>query len=115
LVETNTMSGKLSSLNRRLAKVEQQVAERTKREELANCICRTLTIVQDAEQFEVEMNRPCPVHGVRDLGQLLIHTPFNSDTTPSEVSIKRRQLLDLYELRLSQHSQSSDELEENES
>jgi hypothetical protein len=112
------MSGKLSSLNRRLAKVEQQVAERTKREELANCICRTsmpFTIVQDAEQFEVEMNRPCPVHGVRDLGQLLIHTPFNSDTTPSEVSIKRRQLLDLYELRLSQRSQSSDEPEENES
>jgi hypothetical protein len=112
------MSGKLSSLNRRLAKVEQQVAERTKREELANCICRTsmpFTIVQDAEQFEVEMNRPCPVHGVRDLGQLLIHTPFNSDTTPSEVSIKLRQLLDLYELRLSQRSQSSDEPEENES
>ncbi len=112
------MSGKLSSLNRRLAKVEQQVAERTKREELANRICRTsmpFTIVQDAEQFEVEMNRPCPVHGVRDLGQLLIHTPFNSDTTPSEVSIKLRQLLDLYELRLSQRSQSSDEPEENES
>lgn len=112
------MSGKLSSLNRRLAKVEQQVAERTKREELANCICRTsmpFTIVHNAEDFEVEMNRPCPVHGVRDLGQLLIHTPFNSDTTPSEESIKLRQLLDLYELRLSQRSQSSDELEENES
>jgi hypothetical protein len=112
------MSGKLSSLSRRLAKVEQQVAERTKREELANCICGTsvaFTVIHDAEQFEVEMNRPCPVHGVRDLGPLVFHRPFNSDTTPSEESIKLRQLLDLYELRLSQRSQSSDELEENES
>jgi hypothetical protein len=73
------------------------------------------TVIQDAEQFEVQMNRPCPVHGVRDLGPLVFIRPFNSDTTPSEESIKLRQLLDLYELRLSQHSQSSDELEENES
>jgi hypothetical protein len=112
------MRRKLSSLSKRLAEVEQQVAERTKREELANCICRTsmpFTIVHNAEDFEVEMNRPCPVHGVRDLGQLIIPTPFTSDTTPSEESIKLRQLLDSYNLRLSQHSQSNDEREEHES
>ncbi len=112
------MRRKLSSLSKRLAEVEQQVAERTKREELANCICRTSkpgTFAHNAEKFEAEMNRTCPVHGLRRLGDVIAVTFVNPDGTLSEESIKLSQLIDTYNLRLSQHSQSNDEREEHDS
>ena len=66
---TEAMSGKLSSLRRRLAKVEQAAAQAAEREKLTGCICKFkrqgCTIAVDREQFEAEINRPRPVHGLR--------------------------------------------------
>ncbi len=55
------MSGKLSSLSRRLAKIEQQMADQAQRAELANCNCKHMPDVTIAntvlpEEFEAEMN-----------------------------------------------------------
>ena len=96
------MSGKLSSLSRRLAKVEQQLADVARREELANCICREMTITFEAEEFEAEMNRTCLVHGFRRLGRILAVRFVNTDGTLTEESAKLHQLVETYELRLSQ-------------
>jgi hypothetical protein len=112
------MSGKLSSLSRRLAKLEQQRADRAMREELANCICGTkmaFRVFSNASEFEEEMNRTCPVHGVRRLGPIITMGAANPDGTPSEELLKLMRLMETYNLRLSQLSHSSDELEKNES
>jgi hypothetical protein len=66
------MSGKLSSLSRRLAKIERQLIDGARREELENCICRQLTVADPnkPEEFEAEMNETCPLHGFRRLGEI---------------------------------------------
>jgi hypothetical protein len=66
------MSGKYSSLSRQLATVEQKLANRARREKLANCICGDwIIVVSMAPQlFEAEMNRTCPVHGFRRFGHI---------------------------------------------
>jgi hypothetical protein len=45
-----------------LAKVERKLASKARREELANCICKEVTLVlpDQAEEFEAEMNQTCP-------------------------------------------------------
>ncbi|MGA2358966.1 MAG: hypothetical protein ABSF66_08205 [Terriglobales bacterium] len=103
------MSGKLSSLSSRLAKVEQQQADRKRRAELANCACREITIAvpHEAERFEAEMNRRCPAHGFHRLGKLLAVNFVEPGMTVTEESAKLNQLVATYELRLSQLSQSS--------
>ncbi|MGA8764234.1 MAG: hypothetical protein WB562_15310, partial [Candidatus Sulfotelmatobacter sp.] len=65
------MSGKFASLDRRLTKVEQELTSRERRRELANCTCREVTVAlpNQIEEFEAEMNRTCPAHGFRRLGQ----------------------------------------------
>lgn len=67
------MSGKLSSLNRRLAKIERQLIDEARRAELANCICRKTTVADSdkPEEFEAEKNKPCPSHGVRQMGMIV--------------------------------------------
>jgi hypothetical protein len=67
------MSGKLSSLRKRLAKAEQEITYLARRAGLANCTCtsRTLAVDGQAEKFEAEMNLPCPAHGFRRLGKIL--------------------------------------------
>ena len=67
------MSGKLSSLSRRLAKVERQLIDEARREGMADCICSAMTLADadKPEEFEAEMNEPCPAHGFRRLGMLL--------------------------------------------
>jgi hypothetical protein len=72
------MAGKLAGLRRRLEKAEKALAETAEQEKLANCICRvgpkarpTIAISIEPEKFEAEMNRKCPVHGFRDLGQIM--------------------------------------------
>jgi len=70
------MSRKLSGLWKRLAKVEQQMADQARRAELANCTCIhssdvTFAISGRPEKFEAEMNLPCPAHGFRRLGRIL--------------------------------------------
>jgi hypothetical protein len=102
------MSDSLSSLNRRLVKLELEAAKRSRRKELANCICRDLmmTVAYDPEGFEAEMNCTCPVHGFRYLGQIIHIHVMNPDKTATERSLKLKALVDEYSLRLSQNSPS---------
>ena len=67
------MSENLSGLWKRLAKVEQRIADQARRAELANCTCvhRTLAITGQPEKFEAEMNLPCPSHSFRRLGRIM--------------------------------------------
>jgi hypothetical protein len=68
------MSGNLSSLENRLAKLQQKVADLAPQVESANCNCEpigTLALSFQPEQFEAEMNLPCPAHGFRRLGMIL--------------------------------------------
>jgi hypothetical protein len=67
------MSRKLSSISNRLAKLEQKWADRARGEDLVNCICRKVTVFYShkPEEFEAEKNKPCPAHGVRQMGQLV--------------------------------------------
>ena len=52
------MSG---NLDRRLAKIEQKLAEIERQANAANCICKALTYIS-SDEAEAEMNRKCPVH-----------------------------------------------------
>ncbi len=91
------MSGKLSSLNRRLAKVERQLIDEARREGMAECICRAMTLADadKPEEFEAEMNEPCPAHGFRRLGMLLEVRQIGSKVA------KIDQLLEIYKARQS--------------
>ncbi len=67
------MSGKLSGLQKRLTKVEQQLADRADRARrawLAKCNCKDWTLAGTVEQFEKEMKLRCPCHGFRRLGKI---------------------------------------------
>jgi hypothetical protein len=71
------MSGKVSSLSRRLARMENALAEAAERKRLANCICKyhgvTHACSEDPWSFEAEMNQRCPVHGFRHLGRIQVY------------------------------------------
>ena len=81
------MSTKLDGLSRRLAKVEKAVAENAERERLANCNCKLIaklsppTIVYSSqpEEFEIEMNQTCPVHGFRRLEHIIVFKVVDQD------------------------------------
>lgn len=113
----------LSNLNRRLAKVEQQVAFRARLEKLANCNCRpqdpedpdSLLLVTNTKAFEAEMNLPCPVHGFRRLGQLFVLQYLESDWTISEESVRLKEVVEEYKRRLSEFLEFHPELEEDDS
>jgi hypothetical protein len=109
---TDTMSAKLSSLRKRLAKLEQEQADRAKVVELANCNCPELKcavpfLAVCPAKLEAEMNKTCPVHGLRRFGQIAILDFVNLDGTTSEETIKLEQLIDSHNLRLAQHSHAS--------
>lgn len=91
------MSGKLSSLSRRLAKVERQLIDEARREGMAGCICSAMTLADadKPEEFEAEMNEPCPAHGFRRLGMLLEVRQIGSKVA------KIDQLLEIYKARQS--------------
>jgi hypothetical protein len=110
------MSAKLSSLHKRLARLEQECAAKARREELANCNCPELKsavsfLAVCPRKFEEEINTTCPVHGLRRFGKIAIIDFVNLDGTTSEEAIKLQQLIDSHNLRLAQHSQSSIEPE----
>ena len=114
------MSGKLPGLQKRLAKIEQDLANIVKREDLKSCNCREITIAISGqpEEFEAEMNLTCPVHGLRSLGQITCLVFVNPDGSEGKDS-RLDQLLATYDarqiprkkLRLSQLRQISQELE----
>lgn len=98
------MSRKLSSLNGRLAKVEQQMADQARRAELANCNCEhvgTLAITSQPEKFEAEMNLPCPAHGVRRLGRIM-QLVFIDPGDTERPSTRLDELIATYEARLAE-------------
>jgi len=110
------MSAKLSSLRKRLDTLEQEQADRARREELADCNCPELKswpgfhIAIYPEVLESDLHEMCPVHGLRRFGTITIF-----DFGDTETTAKLEQLIDAHELLLSQYSQSNGEIEENES
>ena len=88
------------------------MADQARRAELANCSCTnvpniTLAIPDQPEEFEAEMNLPCPAHGIRRLGRIM-RLVFVEPTTPGgpdcrEVPSPRLdELIATYEARLAQ-------------
>jgi len=73
------MSDTISSLKRRLDKIEKEAAARKLRDELANCDCQEVRIVvhhsENHEEEEETCGRPCPVHGLDRL-EHVIHVRF---------------------------------------
>lgn len=65
------MPGTLLSLQKRLTKAEQKMADVVRRWESANCKCKTQTIICNLAAFERELE-PCPVHGFRRLGKMMV-------------------------------------------
>jgi hypothetical protein len=110
------MSAKFSSLRKRLDKLEQEQADRARREELADCNCPELKswpgfhIAIYPKVLESDLHEMCPVHGLRRFGPITIF-----DFEDAETTAKLEQLIDAHELLLSQYSQSNGENEENES
>ncbi len=98
------MSERLSGLRKRLAKVEQRMADQARHAELANCTCNmsvTLANPDHPEEFEAEMNLPCPAHGFRRLGRILRIAFINPDRT-QEPSPRLDELIATYQRRLDQ-------------
>ena len=100
------MSGNLSGLWKRLAKVEQRMADQARRAELANCTCvhspwMTFAITGDPEEFEAEMNLPCPAHGFRRLGRIM-HVRFMDPDGTAEPDPRLDELIATYEAGLAQ-------------
>jgi hypothetical protein len=111
------MSAKLSSLRKRLDKLEQEQADRARREELADCNCPELKsavsfLAVCPRKFEEEINTTCPVHGLRRFGKIVIMDFVNLDGTSGERAIKLHQLNEWHNLRLAQHSQTGIAAEE---
>ena len=94
----------LSGLRKRLAKAEQRMADLALRAEMANCSCQRFITLADPyqpEEFEFEMNVPCPAHGFRRLGMVRRLVFVNPDGT--EVPSPRLdELMATYESRLAQ-------------
>src|SRR5450432_4732220 len=83
----------------RLAKLEKQLSDLTRLKELANCICKQNTVALEADEFEAEMNLPCPCHGFRRLGVIDQIVFVNPDLT-KEPNPRLDELLATYESRL---------------
>ena len=72
------MSAKLSSLHKRLARLEQECAAKARHEELADCNCPGMKSAGSflapifPEALEAELNKTCPVHGFRQLGRIVV-------------------------------------------
>ena len=100
------MSGNLSSLWKRLAKVEQRMADQARRAELANCTCirspwMTVAITGQPEKFEAEMNHRCPSHGFRRLGRIM-HVCFIDPDGTAEPDPRLDELIATYDAGLAQ-------------
>lgn len=82
------MSVKFSSLSKRLALVERRTAFQAQREARVLCECNDFTVANTRrpEQFEAEMNRPCRVHGFRQLGKITCGVYVNKDGTVEDTS-----------------------------
>jgi len=61
------------TLAKRVAKVEQKLADKEEQDRLADCICVHLAVISIGmtHEFEEKMNRMCPVHGIRRAGKII--------------------------------------------
>jgi hypothetical protein len=100
---------------KRLERLEQKLGDLVRREELANCNCQTLTFAWSTKTFEAEMNTPCPTHGFRRLGQIMVVSvvPMAGENvgTVDEESLGLDQLVEEYEGRLTQVEEAENEEE----
>ena len=62
------------TLGKRVAKVEQKLADREEQDRLADCICLHIQSIHVGltHEFEQQMNRKCPVHGIRRGGHMFV-------------------------------------------
>lgn len=108
------------NLNSRLAKVEQELARIKEIDNQAECICKGGALISIGrgmlEEFKAEMNRPCPVHGFRELS--FIHF-FSVEPARDLNSVPRiiedpevNALLEEYEWRLAEAKRERYENEE---
>ena len=70
------MSTKIGNLKRRVGKVENSMAAKERQARLAGCNCvqpPAVTVLNRNKpaECEAEINKPCPVHGQRCLGQII--------------------------------------------
>jgi len=101
------MFGTLSSLNRRLDKLEQELADRAWRAKLGTCNCSYVTIADSArpEEFEAEMTLRCPAHGFRHLGiikRVFSYKPDHNVRRDSQLDRKFAEMMATYNARLDQ-------------
>ena len=83
------------------------MADLALRAELANCNCRhfsgvTLADPGRPEEFEAEMNLPCPAHGFRRLGTICELLCRRRDGPAEMPSPRLDELIATYEARLAQ-------------
>jgi hypothetical protein len=111
------MPGKNNGLRKRLAAIEQRLAEMERREELANCNCkdRTSACAAMLEEFEAEMKVTCPTHGFRRLGQITRLSFVEPDGTECGNTASLEQLLAEYDARYTRHSNAELEHDSQES
>jgi hypothetical protein len=111
------MTASFSNLSKRVAKVERRLSDVARRKRLAecDCNCRKVTLPRDPEEFEMEMNLPCPAHGFRDLGHLIRLCFVNPDRSVVE-DPRMDELLATYQARRARHQADlelkEDDLEE---
>jgi len=98
-------------LEKRLAQVEQRLANVAKRDQLVDCNCKQMTFFRTAEHFEAEKNLPCPGHGFRDLGRVNITIVVPLNGAPRDDTTRLEQLIATYEAARARH-QADLELEE---
>jgi hypothetical protein len=107
------MSSKGVNLSRRLAAVEQRLAETARRESLddCNCVITPFFAVKDEKEFEAQTNVACPVHGFRRLERLVVVTIL-STRRDTEKSDRLEQVVDEYQRRLAEFRKSHPEFED---
>jgi hypothetical protein len=90
---------------KRLEKIEQKMAEITRREGLSNCICKDRMLVARTKIFEAEMNKTCPAHGFRQLGKITVLELGDVKGNVKEESLGLTELVQEYERRFARHRQ----------
>ena len=108
LVGVGNMPGKLTGFRRRLAKVEKALENTAEQQRLSDCICKvwdqspaTIVFSNNPEAFEAEMNQTCPVHGFRNLGQVIAFRVVKPGQKKERCRLD--ELLEEYHARESEH------------
>jgi hypothetical protein len=99
--------GKLAgNFQKRLQRLEAQLAEITKPNPQATCNCRQSTLAASPEHFQAEMNQTCPVHGFRSLGKLnVMQVEIVGKDVLEDRSVGLDELLEEYKRREARYRQ----------